>query len=158
MKRASVVNRASIVAAVALAVLAATQVPSSAGPTLRFLDVRQQVEYVDLDPAATGDFDPSPGDTFVFSNLLRNAHDTRDVGRFVAKCVALIGTEFKCAGTLMLPRGTIELASAVDFASSDPIVASVVGGTGRYEGAGGTAVFTSTETAGTSRLVVSLAS
>ena len=151
-------KRALVAAIAALAVLVAMQVPSSAGPTLRFLDVRQEVHYVDLDPAATGDFDPSPGDTFVFSNLLRNAGDTRDVGRFVAKCSALIGTEFKCAGTLLLRRGTIELASAVDFASSHPIVASVVGGTGRYEGSGGTAVFTSTDIVGTSTLVVSLAS
>jgi hypothetical protein len=150
-------HRLLLVALVAFGTLLLSQLPTAAGPTLRFLDVRETVEFLDVPPAATSDFDPTPGDTFFFSNRLRNEADTKDRGRFVAKCVAMIGTEFKCAGTLMLLRGTIELASTVDFASSDPIVASVVGGTGRFVGAGGSAVFTSTGMAGTSELVVVLA-
>jgi hypothetical protein len=123
---------------------------------LRLLDVSGESEYLDLGEPAQGDFDPSPGDTFFFNNTLRNAGDTRTVGRFPSKCVALFGTEFKCSGTLFLERGTIELAATPDFASADPIRAAVIGGTGAYRNVGGQATITPTDVEGTSRLVVEL--
>lgn len=123
---------------------------------LRFLDVRGQVEFLDLDPQAESEFDPSPGDTFFFANTLRDAADTRDVGRFLSKCVALFGTEFKCSGTLLLPEGTIELAATPDFASGDPIKGAVIGGTRRYLNVGGQFTITATGTEGVSELVVKL--
>lgn len=143
----------------------ALQVPSFASSSrtpgrwvLRFLDVREQVEFLDVAPAATSEFDPSPGDTFFFSSVLRNAAGASDVGRFESKCTALIGTVFKCAGTLLLTRGTIELAATVDFAVGDPIVAAVTGGTGRFFSVGGEAVITATDVDGTSTLVAQLES
>ena len=126
------------------------------GRVLRFLDVSGEVEYLDLGPPAEGDFDPSPGDTFFFSNTLRNLADTKTKGRFVSKCTALIGTEFRCLGTLMLEQGNIELATTVDFAAEEPLVAAVTGGTGKYRGVGGEATITPTETEGVSKLVVKL--
>jgi hypothetical protein len=122
----------------------------------RFVDVRVQVRYLDLGRRAQGDFDPSPGDTFFFRNRLRNSADTETIGWFVSKCTALIGTRFKCSGTLLLPRGTVELAGTPDFAAGGPIVSAVVGGTGRFRNVGGQAKITATETPGTSRLVVRL--
>ena len=123
---------------------------------LQFLDVRNQVEFLDLGRQARSEFDPSPGDTFFFSNTLRNLGDTKTLGRFVSKCTALIGTEFKCAGTLLLRRGTVELATTADFASDAPIVAAVVGGTGRYDDVGGEATITPTGVEGRSRLTLEL--
>lgn len=155
-----------IIPFVALVVVTALalQVPSFAsssrtpGQVLRFLDVQEQVEFLDVEPEATSEFDPSPGDTFFFSSLLRNAAGTRDVGRFESKCTALIGTVFKCAGTLLLSRGSIELAATVDFAVGDPIVSAVTGGTGRFIAVGGETVITATDVEGTSTLVVQLES
>ncbi|HXF35694.1 MAG TPA: hypothetical protein VNO17_00765 [Actinomycetota bacterium] len=146
---------AVLVVAVAVVAVGSTLAGAQDAEVLRFLDVRGEVHYLDEDPLSTSEFDPSPGDAFTFDNTLRNLADTRDVGRFVSRCWALFGTEFKCAGTLLLRRGTIELAASVDFAAP-PFVASVVGGTGRYLGAAGQATITPTETEGTSRLVVRL--
>jgi hypothetical protein len=123
---------------------------------LRFLDVRGSVEYLDLGEPAQGDFDPTPGDTFFFNNTLRNAADTEDVGRFVSKCVALFGSDFKCSGTLLLQQGTIELAATPDFAAAPPIKSAVIGGTRRFRNVAGQATITPTEIEGTSRLVVEL--
>lgn len=123
---------------------------------LRFLDVRGDVHYLDVGAPAQSDFDPSPGDTFFFGNTLKNAVGTRDVGRFVSTCVALFGSEFKCTGTLLLERGTIELAATVDFASDQPIRAAVIGGTRRFANVGGRATITPSGTEGTSSLVVEL--
>jgi hypothetical protein len=123
---------------------------------LRFLDVSGQSKYLDLGRRARSDFDPSPGDTFFFNNTLRNRADTRTLGRFTSKCVALFGTEFKCAGTLLLRDGTIELAATVDFASADPIRAAVAGGTRGFRNVGGNATITPTGEEGTSNLLVEL--
>jgi hypothetical protein len=123
---------------------------------LRFLDVSGDVEYLDLGEPAQGEFDPSPGDTFFFNNTLRNAANTRTVGRFPSKCVALFGTEFKCSGTLLLGEGTIELSATVDFAAEDPIRSAVTGGTRGFRNVGGDATITPTEVEGTSELVVKL--
>lgn len=121
--------------------------------TLRFLDVREEVQFLDVDPQGNGF---SVGDTFFFNNSLKDPEGNRTLGRFVSKCVALIGTEFKCSGTLMLDRGTIEMVATPDFASEGPIVPAVIGGTGRYRNVGGQATITPTEKEGESNLVVEL--
>lgn len=124
--------------------------------TLRFLDVRQQTEFLDLGEPAEGDFDPSSGDTFFFESDLRNEADTKLLGSFVSRCTAVIGTQFHCVGTLSLDGGNVELATTTDFASSQPIIAAVVGGTRGYDNVGGQAKIISTETEGTSKLVLRL--
>jgi hypothetical protein len=43
----------------------------------------------------------------------------------------------RCSGTVGLDDGDIEVATTVDFADAEVIVASVTGGTRAYEGAGG---------------------
>jgi len=123
---------------------------------LRFIDVRQQVDYLDVGRPAEGDFDPSPGDTFFFSNALRHPNTHDRAGSFLSRCTALIGTEFHCAGTLRLPRGTVELAATVDFAEGGTIVSSVVGGTRHFLNTGGQARIVPTSTSGRSRLIVRL--
>jgi hypothetical protein len=124
--------------------------------TLRLLDVQGGFEYLDLGEPAQSDFDPSPGDVMFFRNTLRDRGDSRDVGRFISRCTSVGDAEFHCQGTLLLGAGKIELATTADFASSDPIVAAVVGGTARFKNVTGQATITSTETEGRSRLVVEL--
>lgn len=123
---------------------------------IRLLDVAGQVRYLDLGQPAQGDFDPSPGDAFFFANQLWRADGSERIGRFVSTCVAMIGTEFKCSGTLMLPNGTVELGATVDFAAGDPIRSAVLGGTQRFRNVGGDLTITPTATEGTSKIVLQL--
>lgn len=121
------------------------------GSVLRFLDV--QGTTADLD---VGDPGSSPGDTLFFDNTLRDRRDTQTLGRFVSRCTQVTGTDFHCQGSLLLEGATIELATTTDFDDPGGIVAAVVGGTGRYQGASGEARISPTATAGTSQLVVHL--
>lgn len=95
---------------------------------LWFLDVGDEFAYVDA--GAAGE---SAGDVVIFENDLRNRKDTRTLGRFVGSCTALVTPALaSCRGTLRLERGTIELASVVNFADAGPIHAAVTGGTKKY--------------------------
>jgi hypothetical protein len=71
-------------------------------------------------------------------------------------CTQVAGANFKCAGTLKLDAGTIELTATPNFATDELITGSVVGGSGTYRNVGGQATITPTQTEGTSRLVVQL--
>jgi hypothetical protein len=154
-------NRLLVLAVVFAAAVAAggTALATASAPrirhdmVLRFLDVQEEVQFLDVEPKGDGF---SVGDTFFFNNSLRDLEGNKTLGRFVSKCVALIGTEFKCSGTLMLDRGTIEMVATPDFASESPIVPTVIGGTGRYRNVGGQATITPTEKEGESKLVVEL--
>lgn len=120
--------------------------------TLRFLDVGDEFEYVDVGAAGA-----SAGDLFVFENDLRNRSDTKTLGRFVGTCTALVTPALaSCRGTLQLENGTIELASAVDFAAAGPIHASVTGGTRKYRNVGGQARLSPEISPGVRRMTVQL--
>jgi hypothetical protein len=136
---------------------AAAPAPSGApdNEVLRVLDISRQVG-VD----ASGLRAPGPGDVLEFRNLLRHTDSsdaaTRQVlGRFPSTCTIEEGTRARCAGTLELRDGTIEVTGTPDFARS-PIDMVVTGGTGRYEGVSGSAQLTPTDVPGTSLLTVSL--
>jgi hypothetical protein len=118
--------------------------------TLRLLDVSDIFTYVDGGEPGEG-----PGDVLLFDNQLRQLGG-EPAGRFVSVCTHVAGAKFKCAGTLKLDNGTIELAATPNFAAQGPIRAAVTGGTGSYRNVGGDATITSTQTAGTSRLTVRL--
>jgi hypothetical protein len=95
-----------------------------------------------------------------FNNLLRHV-DTSDaitrqvLGRFPSTCTPLEDTVYRCAGTLLLRDGTIEVTGTPDFAVS-PIDMVVTGGTGRYATVTGSARLTPTDAPGTSVLDLSL--
>jgi hypothetical protein len=118
--------------------------------TLRLLDVSDVFTYVDGGAPGEG-----PGDVLLFNNQLKQLGGA-PAGRFLSVCTQVADANFKCAGTLKLDAGTIELAATPDFAAAGSIKAAVVGGTGRYRNVGGEATITPTQTAGTSRLVVRL--
>lgn len=119
---------------------------------LRFKDVRGDPSSLDV--GAPG---ASPGDTEFFDNTLYNRSGTRTVGRFPSRCTQVTGTEYACHGTLLLGGSQLDLATTTDFGDEAGIVASVVGGTGRFFGAAGQVSIAPTGTPGTSRLVVRLA-
>jgi hypothetical protein len=97
------------------------------GQTIRFLDVAvpEKSAFVDV-----GEEGASAGDMFVFENELRKRGDTKRIGRFAGVCTSLVSPGlFSCRGTLELARGTVEVATLVDFGAGGPIVAAVTGGT-----------------------------
>lgn len=99
--------------------------------TLRFLEVPDQADFVDL--GAAGD---SAGDQFLFDNDLRDPRTGTSLGRFAGHCTQLF-VNSRCEATLQLARGTIEIAGTLDFAGGQPLNAAVLGGTGRYRDAAG---------------------
>ena len=127
----------------------ATDVTTSRTATLRFLDIRGPVSTLDLGPSGG-----SVGDTLFFDNELWNRSATTRLGRFISRCTTVTATKHHCQGSLLLPEGSLEVATTTDF--SAPIVAAVIGGTEAYEGAAGEARISPTETEGTSKLVVHL--
>lgn len=127
----------------------ASDVTTSGTATLRFLDIRGPVSTLDLGPSGG-----SVGDTLFFDNQLWNRSATARLGRFISRCTTVTATEHHCQGSLLLPEGSLEVATTTDF--SAPIVAAVIGGTEAYEGATGEARISPTEAEGTSKLVVHL--
>ena len=117
---------------------------------LRFLDVEDVFTYVDNGPPGEG-----PGDVLLFSNQLKRPNGA-PAGRFLSTCMNIAAADYKCAGSLRLTQGTIEVAANPDFSSPDPIKAAVVGGTGRYADVGGEMTITPTSRDGVSRLLVKL--
>ncbi|MGH2752233.1 MAG: hypothetical protein ACRDK3_15390 [Actinomycetota bacterium] len=110
---------------------------SGKSQTLRLLDVSDKFEFVDVGtPGSPGN--PGPGDSFIFNNLVRNRADTKTLGTWISICTmtAAAGVA-RCSGTVGLDSGDIEVATTVDFADADVIVAAVTGGTRAYKGVGG---------------------
>jgi hypothetical protein len=105
--------------------------------TLKLLDVSDKFEFVDVGaPGSPGS--PGPGDSFIFNNLVRNRADTKSLGTWISICTMTAATGVaRCSGTVGLDDGDIEVATTVDFADADVIVAAVTGGTRDYKGAGG---------------------
>ncbi|MGH2774810.1 MAG: hypothetical protein ACRDJT_05170 [Actinomycetota bacterium] len=117
----------------------ATNTSGSGGrsQTLRLLDVSDKFRFVDVG-AAGSPGSPGPGDSFIFNNLVRNRADTKSLGTWISICTMTAAPGVaRCSGTVGLDDGDIEVATTVDFADADVIVAAVVGGTKDYRGAGG---------------------
>jgi len=132
--------------------------PRAGVEELRYVDVRTDTAFLDLGRRGGA---PSPGDAYSFRSTLRNVF-TEDaitrpsLGELVSTCTVLFGTHAKCAGSLLLSDGTVEIAGTPDLSAPGPIVAVVIGGTGRYASARGVATFTPTADRDESRLVVRL--
>ena len=105
--------------------------------TLKLLDVSDKFEFVDVGaPGSPGN--PGPGDSFIFNNIVRNRRDTKTLGSWISICTMTAAPGVaRCSGTVGLDDGDIEVATTVDFADADVIVAAVTGGTRDYRGAGG---------------------
>jgi hypothetical protein len=105
--------------------------------TLKLLDVSDRFEFVDAGSAGSPG-NPGPGDSFIFNNLVRNRSDTKTLGTWISICTLTAAPGVaRCSGTVGLDDGDIEVATTVDFADAEVIVASVTGGTRDFRGAGG---------------------
>jgi hypothetical protein len=105
--------------------------------TLRLLDVSDRFEFVDVGSAGSPG-NPGPGDSFIFNNLVRNRSDTKTLGTWISICTLTAAPGVaRCSGTVGLDDGDIEVATTIDFADAELIVATVTGGTRDFVGAGG---------------------
>jgi len=88
----------------------------------------------DLPPKRSGDGPPSPGDASIITYRVSDASGAKRLGRAQFVCVAVDrrGRHEQCTGTIDLPDGQIAT-------QGDAENVAVVGGTGAYAGARGTA-------------------
>ncbi len=104
------------------------------GKTLQFFEVTGKTHVVDNTPTGSG-----TGDVFLFDNSLLASKGGSQTGRMVGQCRQLF-VEARCEATMLLPRGTIEIAGGVDL-TQPSITAAVLGGTGHYHEVTGQATF-----------------
>src|SRR5215217_6523681 len=88
----------------------------------------------DLPPKRSGDGPPSPGDASIIAYRVSDASGAKRLGRAQFVCVAVDrrGRHEQCSGTIDLPDGQIAT-------QGDAENVAVVGGSGAYAGARGTA-------------------
>jgi hypothetical protein len=130
--------------------------PMANDQTLKMLHVEAGYKFLDVGRPWKGDLDPSPGDTVFLRYKLRNPANTETLGKVMTKCVATFRMNFKCAGTVFLEDGTIELVSMIDWAADYPFTKTVAGGTGRYRNAGGEAWILAPDADGNETIVLHL--
>jgi hypothetical protein len=140
-------KRTAVVAAGVVGIPLALMIPSgSASAESTFTLVEQphgNFHFIDLPPKAHSPQGPaSVGDELIFSNKL--TRDNKPYGFVHAVCV-VTGKRLKhapelvmCNGQFNLPGGTIALSAGGRFRNAVHI--SVIGGTGKYEGAMGSVV------------------
>lgn len=153
------------IAATALAATGAVLVPASSaqdgGPgtlTLQFRHREAKVSFVDVAPKMTRRRpSESPGDLAVGSGRLRDASGRVILGRSHQSFMVTGGrgeaTTEQITATFVLREGQITLQGLADNSKPDaPLVAAITGGTGRYDGARGTAHIRESRTAVTFEL------
>ena len=121
--------------------------PASAPPTgtLQIVLRPQSFQLVDLPPKRSGDGPPSPGDASITTYRVFDASGAKRLGRadFVCTTLDRRGEHEQCTGTIALPDGQLATQGDADNVA-------IVGGTGAYAGARGTATGPTTPTASTS--------
>ena len=102
--------------------------------TLQMVLRPQSLSLVDNPPKRSGDGPPSPGDASIVSYRVFDASGAKRLGHAQFVCVATDrrGQREQCTGTIALPGGQIATQGDADNVA-------VVGGTGSYAGARGTA-------------------
>src|SRR3954454_23740708 len=91
-------------------------------------------QFVDLPPRRAGDGPPSPGDASIITYRVFDASSSKRLGRPPFVCVAIDrrGRHSQCSGTIALLDGQIATQGDADNVA-------LVGGSGAYAGARGTA-------------------
>jgi hypothetical protein len=109
---------------------------ASAPPTgtLQVVLRPRSFQLVDLPPKRSGDGPPSPGDASIITYRVFDASGGKRLGRaqFVCTAVDRRGEHEQCSGTIALPDGQLATQGDADNVA-------VVGGSGAYAGARGTA-------------------
>lgn len=141
-------GKALLIACVAIAGLFVVGALRSGGSELTFYAPAQERAEVDVDPSG-----PSLGDMTVISGELED-DDGEAAGRHDGVCTVTSAADsaderrHRCAVTLTVgtDNGETELQlAAVGRAAADDVIFSVVGGSGKYQDAGGEAVFDYTD-------------
>jgi hypothetical protein len=98
---------------------------------------QRSFQLVDLPPKRSGDGPPSPGDESITTYRVLDASGAKRLGRAHFVCTSLDqrGAHEQCTGTIALPDGQLAL-------QGDANNVAVVGGSGAYAGARGTATGT----------------
>jgi hypothetical protein len=109
---------------------------ASAPPTgsLQIVLRPQSFHLADLPPKRSGDGPPSPGDASIITYRVFDAAGAKRLGRaqFVCTAIDRRGEHEQCGGTIALPDGQLATQGDADNVA-------VVGGSGAYAGARGTA-------------------
>ena len=102
--------------------------------TLQMVLRPQSSHFVDNAPKRSGDGPPSPGDASITGYRVFDASGAKRLGRTQFVCVATDrhGQHEQCTGTIALPDGQLATQGNADNVA-------IVGGTGAYAGARGTA-------------------
>ena len=102
--------------------------------TLQVVLRPESFNFVDSPPKRSGDGPPSPGDASIVGYRVFDASGAKRLGRAQFVCVATDrrGQHEQCTGTITLPGGQIATQGDADNVA-------LVGGTGAYAGARGTA-------------------
>jgi hypothetical protein len=133
-------NRTALIAIGAAAMAATVAGVSSAGGatpkkavTLTLTTKLDQANVVDNPPSGR-----SAGDVVVFTEQLFDTHG-RSAGTDAASCTALFDDRSLCTGVYVLKKGQV-MVQLVQPGPTGTYRQAIVGGTGDYEGARGTAV------------------
>ncbi|OBA91812.1 hypothetical protein A5662_21690, partial [Mycobacteriaceae bacterium 1482268.1] len=131
------------VLAVAVASIGLACAPTASADTTLNLFEHDTVQH-SVDLGASG---PGPGDQFIFAGDVFDRPGGMFLGTIGGSCTTLTGNETAgqqaCNGTLNLGGGQIVIQGVADtaalFVRGDTVPQSIVGGTGVYENARGTA-------------------
>lgn len=152
-----------VTCAVALAAAAAVVVPGSAAQsqtpdalTVQFRHSEAKVSFVDVAPKMTRRRpSESPGDLAVGSARLRSPSGDilgRSHQSFMVTGGRGEATTEQVHATFVLRDGQITLQGVADNSKPDALVVAITGGTGRYDGARGSAIVSESRTAVTFEL------
>ena len=110
------------------------QPPAPPTGTLRMVLRPQSFNVVDNPPKRSSDGPPSPGDASITGYRIFDASSAKRLGRAQFVCVTTDrrGQHEQCTGTIALPGGQLATQGNADNVA-------IVGGTGAYAGARGTA-------------------
>ncbi|UQX88945.1 dirigent protein [Jatrophihabitans telluris] len=134
MYKAIVVTAVAVTATVALAGGAAAATRTSSSDHSKHFTV---VEHAVTDTTAdTGPVGDSLGDVLAFGNPIYDAADHKQIGSDQGSCIRTkVGAAYECSWTTILPGGSLVVEGPF-YDAGDSTVA-VIGGTGKYSGAGG---------------------
>ena len=144
MTRRTLIPLAAVaMAAAALAASAVGGAQSPSGTSLTLLQKDDRSHFVDAPPRHGEEKPPSEGDAYLLSNVLLDPATHARAGRSHGVCqVTVPGRRAValCSQTLVIKDGTLAIQGAYPFAKNT-VVFAVVGGTGKYDGARGTATY-----------------
>lgn len=133
MRKSLAVAVAAVVGGAVVFGVAAVQAASNSTDSDRFTVVEHADTDIVIESAPTGD---SLGDTLAFGNPVFDEGNATEVGRDQGSCVRTeVGVAWECSWTTILDGGSLTVAGP--FYDAGDSTLAIIGGTGRWSGAGG---------------------